>query len=318
MLGVLVVLVCVLSPGITRHSRRRPASHPHFGYFSLNIKEVQWFCSRLRRRASLQNVEEALAPQIVKSAVASAPRSASAGCSALEPGVGSMHATTPESRAERSRPDLERPSNRVGPWDVDARHATSDGWRRDDDDGRTLSGTVLSRCPGDLARLDRRTCLLACLETGPVPAYSRALEGRSGTRNSNAQSTQVQSTRSCAASMVYVGVILLLSDRRTAGRRAGPRTGRTAKIHEKRKSAIAAPKDQSIAIRTPHAGRRQRHLSIAVTLRIDDTAPRTATFQPIRRASRAARRLDDRETPRYNLRDTPHRHSTHTTPGAAP
>ena len=51
--------------------------------------------------------------------------------------------------------------------------------------------------------------LLACLETGPVPAYSHALEGRSGPRNLRKYRVLAH-----APPRLYVGVVLLLSDPR--------------------------------------------------------------------------------------------------------
>ena len=53
-----------------------------------------------------------------------------------------------------------------------------------------------------------RACLLACLETGPVPAYSRALVGRSGPRDLHKYQVLAP-----APPRRYVGVVLLLSDR---------------------------------------------------------------------------------------------------------
>ena len=49
---------------------------------------------------------------------------------------------------------------------------------------------------------------LACLETGPVPAYSRALVGRSGPRDLHKYQVLAP-----APPRRYVGVVLLLSDR---------------------------------------------------------------------------------------------------------
>ena len=70
-------------------------------------------------------------------------------------------------------------------------------------------------------------CLLACLETGPVPAYSHALERRSGPRYMYQHKYRVLAP---APPRWYVGVVLLLSDRATPAWGAICRASRQASV----------------------------------------------------------------------------------------